>query len=175
MPRATGLLNRFRDGEDQFVLKWPADNLDADGQSFIRNADGNGCAGKAGQVQPLRKPHGVAVAGPAMVISLAVTKRGAGGNRGEQHGRVLHLAQNIGTEKIPIRAGFGELIQCNWMSRGRVSEILAKHRADFIFVAGDTVPEQIADYRAKEKPPQIERAIEAIQMEGFDGEAALGE
>jgi hypothetical protein len=46
-----------------------------------------------------------------MVISLAVTKRGTRGNRREQHGRVLHLAQNIGAEKIPIRAGFGELIE----------------------------------------------------------------
>jgi hypothetical protein len=46
-----------------------------------------------------------------MVISLAVTKRGTGGNRGEQNGHVSHLAQNIGTEKIPIRAGFRESIE----------------------------------------------------------------
>jgi len=113
LPGAAGLLERFRDGEDQFVFKWPADDLDADGQSLARNADGNGCAGKAGQVEPLRKPHGVAVARPGMVISLAVTKGGTDGHRGEQNRSVSHLAQNFGAEKIPIRAGFRELIEGN--------------------------------------------------------------
>src|SRR5690242_16180063 len=35
--------------------------------------------------------------------------------------------------------------------------------------------EQIANHRAKEKPPQIEGAIEAVQPERFDCEATLGE
>src|SRR5713226_2132568 len=43
------------------------------------------------------------------------------------------------------------------------------------FVAGDAVPEQIADHRAKEKPPEIKRAIESIQPKRFDGEASLAE
>src|SRR5260370_17707643 len=33
----------------------------------------------------------------------------------------------------------------------------------------------MADHRSKEKPPQIERAIEAIQPEGLDVAAAIGQ
>ena len=162
MPGAARFLDGFRDGQDQLVFKWPADDLAANGQSLLRNADGNGCAGKAGQVQPLRKPHGVAVARAGKVISLAVTKRGTVGNWQEQDGCVPHLAQNIGAEKIPILAGFGELIECDRISGGRVSEILAKHRADLTFTAGDALAKQVTDHRAKEKPPQIKRAIESM-------------
>src|SRR5713226_4819320 len=81
LPGAAGLFDGFRDGQDEFVFKWPADDLDTDGQSFVRNACRDGRAGKAGQVQPLRKPHGVAVARAGEIISLAVTKRGTRGNR----------------------------------------------------------------------------------------------
>src|SRR5256886_6756129 len=84
------------------------------------------------------------------------------GNRGMQNGRVLHLAEDFGAEKIPIRAGFHELLERHWISGGCESEILAQHRADLIFLAGDAVTEQMTDHGAKEKPPQIERAIETI-------------
>jgi len=117
----------------------------------------------------------VAVPHAGEVISLPVTKRGTCGNGGEQNRRVLHLAQNFGAEKIPIRTGFRESLERYRTFRGCVSEILAKHWADFIFIAVDTVPEQIADHRTKEEPPKIERAIESIQPEGFDGEASLVE
>src|SRR5260370_26872728 len=76
LPGAAGLFDGFRDGQDEFVFTWPADDLDTDGQPFVRNACRDRCAGKAGQVQPLRKPHGVAVARAGEIISLAVTKRG---------------------------------------------------------------------------------------------------
>src|SRR5712692_4944146 len=137
--------------------------------------EGDGGSGKAGQVQPLRELHGVAVSRAGEIVSLAVKKRGTCGNRGEQNGRVLHLAQNLGAEEIAVGAGLRELIERNWISKGCKRKILAQHRADLIFVAGDAVAEQIADHRAEEKPPQVECAIESFNPEGFNSEATLGE
>src|SRR5204862_4401602 len=102
LPGAVGFLDGFCDGQDQLVFKRTADHLNADGQSVIRKGDGDGRAGKTSQVQPLGESHGVAVTRAGEVVSLAVAEGGACGNRGEQDGRVLHLAKNLGTEKIPI-------------------------------------------------------------------------
>src|SRR5260370_41494108 len=113
LPGAAGLLDGFRDGQDEFVFERPAYHLHADGESVVRKAEGNGRAGKAGQIQPLRKPHGVAVARAGEIISLAVMKRGTRGNEREQNRRVLHLAQNLGAEKIPVRPGLHEFIEGN--------------------------------------------------------------
>src|SRR5712664_1965681 len=175
LPGASRLLDGFRNGQDQLVFKRPANHLHTDGQSFVRNGEGNRCAGKAGQVQPLRKPHGVTVARAGEIISLTMKKRGTRGNRREQDRRVVHLAQNLGAEKIPIRAGVREFIECNRISRGRAGEILAQNWAGFILMAREAVLEQIADHWAKEKPPKIECAIESIQTEGFDVETSLDE
>src|SRR3977135_4291881 len=41
LPGAAVLLESFRDGQNEFVVKWPADYLNADGQTFVRMADGN--------------------------------------------------------------------------------------------------------------------------------------
>src|SRR5439155_10472419 len=126
-------------------------------------------------VQPLRKSHSVAVSRAGEVVSLAVAEGRTCGDQGEQYGRVLHLAENFGAKEIPIRAGFHELLERDWISGGCESEILAQHRADLIFLAGDAVTEQMTDHGAKEKPPQIERAIKAMQAKGFDDEAAVGQ
>ena len=85
------------------------------------------------------------------------------------------MAENLGAKEIPIRAGFHKLFERDWISGSCESEILAQHRADLIFLAGDAVTEQMTDHRAKEKPPQVERVIEAEQAEGFNGEAAACE
>ena len=106
---------------------------------------------------------------------MTVAKSGTGGNRGEQNRRVLHLAKNVGAEKITLGAGFRELIECDWISRSRARKILAQHRADLILVAGDAVLDQVTDDRAKEEPPEIESTVEAVQPEGFDREASLAE
>src|SRR5712692_5246196 len=129
LPGATRLLDSFCDGEDEFVFKRPADDLHADGESLARNSDRYGTTGKAGQVQPLRELHGVAVSRAGEIVSLAVKKRGTCGNRGEQNGRVLHLAQNLGAEEIAVGAGLRELIERNWISKGCKRKILAQHRA----------------------------------------------
>src|SRR5207245_5663609 len=96
--------------------KRTADDLNTDGESVIRKNDGNGGAGKTAQVQPLGESHGVAVTRAGEVVSLAVAEGGACGNRGEQDGRVLHLAEDFGAKKIPIRAGLHELLERHWLS-----------------------------------------------------------
>ena len=104
-----------------------------------------------------------------------MTEGRACGNRGEQNARVLHLAENFGAEKIALRAGFHEFFEGDWISGSCECKVFAQHRADLIFLARDAVLNQITDYRPKEKPPQIECAIEAMQAEGFDGEPAVAQ
>src|SRR5260370_42033416 len=99
-----------------------------------------------------------------------MTKRGTPGNWRKQNRRVLHLPENLGPEKIPLRASLHELLGRNRTFGICAREILAQHRTDLIFMAGDTVPEEIANHRAEEKPPQIERAVEALEGEAFEGE-----
>jgi len=41
-----------------------------------------------------------------------------------------------------------------------------------IFIVSDAVLEQIANHRAEEKPPQVERAIEALKSKRFDEKAS---
>jgi hypothetical protein len=82
-----------------------------------------------------------------------VPKRRARGNRRKQNRRVLHLAQDFGAEEISFRARLHELLEGNRISGIGVGKIFAQHRADLIFVPGNAVPKQIADYRAKEEPP----------------------
>src|SRR5437763_6138951 len=63
LPRAARLFKRLSDGENEFFFKGPADDLHADRKALVGKADWDGCAGKAGQIRPLRKTHGVAIAG----------------------------------------------------------------------------------------------------------------
>src|SRR5260370_40064622 len=153
LPGAVGTLDAFRDGEDQFVFKRPADDLDTDGESFIRMRDWDGRAGKACQIQPLRKAHGIAVSDAGPIVSFTMTKRGARGNRREKNRRVLHLAKNFGAEKIAIGAGFHEVFECYWSFGIRVREVFAQDGADFVFMASDALANQIANHPAEEKPP----------------------
>src|SRR5260370_21483246 len=104
-----------------------------------------------------------------------MTKRGTPGNSRKQNRRVLHLPANLGPEKIPLRASLHELLEGNRTFGMCAREILEQNRTDLIFVAGEAVPEQIANHRAEEKPPQIERAVESLDPKRFDDEAALAE
>ena len=70
------MLDYFRYGQHQLVFEWAANHLYTDRQSFVRMANWKGDPREAGQVEPLRKPHGVAVARAGRIISLAVMKRG---------------------------------------------------------------------------------------------------
>lgn len=46
MPGAAGVFESFGDGEDQLVFEGVADDLDADGKTFIRKGDRDGSAGE---------------------------------------------------------------------------------------------------------------------------------
>ena len=105
------MFESFGDGENQFVLKGPADDLDAEGKTLVREADGDGSAGETGEIKPLGKTHGVAIAGAGVVVSFAVAKRGRGRNGREKNGDAVHLAENFFSDQIAFGAGFDELIE----------------------------------------------------------------
>src|SRR6266851_4129857 len=110
--------------------------------------DWDGRAGKACEIEPLRKAHGIAVSDAGPIVSFTMTKRGTRGNRRKKNRRVLHLAQNLGAEKIAIRAGFRELFECDWSFGICVREVFAEHRADLVFMSSDALANQIANHRA---------------------------
>lgn len=111
MPGAAGVFEGFGDREDAFFFERAADDLDADGKAFVRTADGNRNAGEAGEIKPLRKAHGVEVAGAEPVVSLAMAKRGPGRNGREKDGDGVHLAEDLFAEKITFDASLKELIE----------------------------------------------------------------
>src|SRR5260370_35839450 len=142
LPGAAGTLDDFRDGEDQFVFKRPADDLDTDGESFIRMRDWDGRAGKACQIQPLRKAHGIAISDAGPIVSFTMTKRGIRGNRRKKNRRVVHLAQNVGAEKIAIRAGIHKLAERNRTSVGCAGAIFPQEGADLGLRASDSLSDE---------------------------------
>src|SRR5213593_2312170 len=86
LPGATGLFEALGNGQDQLVLIRPADDLDADGETFVRKTDWDGGAREAGEIQPLRIAHGVQISRAGAVVSAAMEERGTGGNWGEKDG-----------------------------------------------------------------------------------------
>jgi len=62
LPGAASEFEGFGDGEKKFFGERAADELDADGEAAGGSGDGNGEAGKSGEVEPLRVAHGFAIA-----------------------------------------------------------------------------------------------------------------
>src|SRR5208283_2324117 len=61
LPGAAGLLQSFGDGEEEFFLVGPGNQLDVDGKSLGRLAEGQGKPRKAREIQPLAVAHDVPV------------------------------------------------------------------------------------------------------------------
>lgn len=61
LPGAASKFEGFRNGQEEFFGEGAADKLDADGKAARGSGDGNGEAGKTGEIEPLRVAHGFAV------------------------------------------------------------------------------------------------------------------
>ena len=156
------MFDLFGDGEDQLFFVRAADHLDADGKAVRRDPDGYRSPGKSCQIEPLGIAHGVAIAmvRAGMPGAFAVAESGSGRNGRKQNRDVLHLAENLGADKIAPRACVQDLVE-RWRSfQFGDRKIFAQHRADLIFVAVDRWTKQMRDQRTEEEPPQIDRAIE---------------
>ena len=94
------------DSKEEFFFVRAADQLDVDGKSFGRAAQGEGDSRETGEVEPLGVTHGVAItvrlAGD--IIALAVTERGFAGDRGEKNRESAKLAENGSTNKVAVGA-----------------------------------------------------------------------
>ena len=101
------MFESFGNGKQEFLFVRLADELDTDGESFGRLAEGEREARESGQVEPLAEAHGVAIvvriAGP--VVALAVAERGLCGYRREKEAEVFELPEQIGAEEIALHAG----------------------------------------------------------------------
>src|ERR1700682_5714721 len=132
-----------------------ADDLDADGEAFVRKSERDGGAGETGEIQPLRAARGVEISSAAAVVPAAMKERGSGGNWGEKDGELLHLAQNFCAQEIALGAGFDEGIEGDGAPSCCLREVFAEHRADLIFHAGDSFAEKVANHGAEEEPPEF--------------------
>src|ERR671924_1432105 len=176
LPGAAGVFEGFGDGENQFVFEGTADDLHADGKTFLRKADGDGSARETSEIEPLGKTHGVAIAGAGVVASFAVAEGGRGRNGRQKDGDIVHLAEDFLAEKVALGAGLDELIEREWIARGGDGKIFAQHGAqlgaELGFVVSEIRVEQTGDYRAEEKPPEFESAIEPNEFDWFNKEGA---
>jgi len=123
--RASGGLEGFCDGENQLFFVRAADDLDANRKAFFRMADGDRSAREASQVKPLRKTHGIEIAGTGFVVAASVGKSRRRRNRRKQNRCVSHLAENFCAEKIALGAGFQELIERERIGRTGCTKIFA--------------------------------------------------
>ena len=84
-----------------------ADQLDVNGKPFGRAAKGESNAGKADEIQPLAKTHGLAIivriAGA--IIARAMSESGSRGNGREKNGDVAELTQQVGAKQVTLGAG----------------------------------------------------------------------
>jgi len=171
------MLQSFDDGEEEFFFVGPGNQLDVDGKSLGRLAEGEGKPRKAREVQPLTVAHGVPVivriAGA--IIARAMLEGRHRGNRREKDRHLAHLPEQIGAHQVAFRARSHKRFQCDRGFRRCSCKILSQHRAQRVFLALRAVTNQIADHRSKEEPPQLQRAIESLQLHRLDMEALLRE
>ena len=129
LPRAAGGFYFFGYGEEQFFLVRVCDQLQAYRQGVGGNGDGDGDSRQAGEIEPLRKAHGVSVTlwSAGLPGSFAVAEGGGGGDGGEQEWKVAHLEQNFCAEKVALGTGGEESVESD--GRCRVVKIIAKNGA----------------------------------------------
>ena len=184
LPGATGEFEGFGDGEKKFFGEWVADELDADGETAGGSGDGNGEAGESGKIEPLRVAHGFAVAanffgrtlaGPRTPSSFSVSKGGRGGNRRQENVEALHRLENACALEIASGAFVDEFEHSEWRFHASRFEIIQKNWAELRFFSSDLLREELRDGRAEEKPPELESAVEIVELEWFDVEAGLFE
>ena len=175
MAGAAGLFEALRDGQDKLVLMRAADDLHANGKALARKTSWDGGTGETGEIQPLRVAHGVEISRSGAIASSAMEEGGAGGDRREEDGDLLHLAQDFCAQEIALGAGFDEKIEGDGTAGCCVREIFAQHRADLSFLAGNSFAKEVADHWTEEEPPEFESAIEAIEAKRFESEALVDE
>ena len=54
-------------------------------------------------------------------------------------------------------------------------KIFAQHRADLIFLGGDSLAKEMTNHRAEEEPPEFKSAIEPIEAKRFESETLVDE
>src|ERR1700730_478322 len=165
LPGTSSFFEALGDGEDEFFLMRASDYLNADGHAFQRQAERNRRSGKAGQVQPLRMAHGIAIAVllSGAPVALAMSEGGGQRNGRAQDRYVLHLVEDVGAEHVALRARLQELLERHGTRRLGRRQVFTQHGTHLIFIAAEGRTEQMGDGRPEEEPPEIDGAVETLQ------------